>query len=52
MMNNEVTILVAFAERQMPAIGVYSLENQNFNNSGDNNYKTQQTLKDMINEMN
>lgn len=51
--NKETTVLVAFADRQMPAIGVYTPDsNQNINNLvAANNYKTGQTPQEMLNSM-
>jgi hypothetical protein len=50
--SKETTVFLAFADRQMPAIGVFTLSNQNINNDGNaNNYKTGQTPEEMLNEM-
>ena len=51
--NKETTVFVAFAERQMPAIGVYTLEsNQNINNAENSNtYRTQKTPQEIYDEL-
>lgn len=52
MANKETAVLIAFADRQLPAIGVYTLPKQNINNDGNvTKYKTGQTAEEMYNQM-
>ncbi|MEI7961697.1 MAG: hypothetical protein WCI04_05165 [archaeon] len=48
----ETTAFLAFAERQMPAIGLFTLTNQNINNAGNpNSYEAGKTPQEMLDEM-